>query len=100
MVPAGPKSAEVDEIDDIYKEEDPIEVSIGSRKKAGSLQSTVADKNSKSGKFFLTLRTKGDPVKITDAAKKANAIMEGRTDAAGNVIEEEKPKVDPIDKAI
>lgn len=38
VAPAGPASAETDELDDIYKEEDPIEVSIGARKKAGALQ--------------------------------------------------------------
>tara|TARA_B110000503_G_C7083817_1_gene386345 strand:+ start:504 stop:827 length:324 start_codon:yes stop_codon:yes gene_type:complete len=37
--PPGAKSAETDEVDEIYKNEDPIEVSIGSRKKAGSLTS-------------------------------------------------------------
>jgi hypothetical protein len=98
--PAGPKSAEIDEVDEIYKEEDPIETSIGIRKKAGNITQVVADKNSKSGKFFFTLRTKGDPIPITDQAKKANAIEEGRTDAAGNVIEEEKPKPDPVDKSL
>jgi hypothetical protein len=36
-MPAGPVSAETDEVDEIYKEEDPIEVSVGMRKKAGSL---------------------------------------------------------------
>jgi hypothetical protein len=34
---AGPVSAEKDELDDIYKEEDPIEASIAIRKKAGNL---------------------------------------------------------------
>lgn len=91
VAPAGPASAETDELDEIYKQEDPIEATIGIRKKAGSLQSTIVDKNAKSGKFFFTLRTKGEPVKISEEAKKANAIMEGRTDAAGNVVEEVKP---------
>lgn len=36
--PTGPASAETDELDDIYKEEDPIETSVALRKKAGSLQ--------------------------------------------------------------
>jgi len=35
--PVGPKSAEKDEIDEIYKEKDPIESSIEIRKKGGSL---------------------------------------------------------------
>ena len=35
--PAGPVSAETDEVDEIYNEEDPIEVTVAMRKKAGSL---------------------------------------------------------------
>ena len=100
VAPAGPKSAETDELDSIYNEEDPIDSSIGIRKKAGNITQTVADKNSKHGKFFFTLRTAGEPVKISEEAIKAVAIAEGRTDASGKVIEEEKPKVDPIDKQL
>jgi hypothetical protein len=37
VVPAGPKSAETDELDAIYSEEDPIDSSIGLRKKAGNI---------------------------------------------------------------
>lgn len=37
--PPAAKSAETDEVDEIYKNEDPIDVSIASRKKAGSLTS-------------------------------------------------------------
>ena len=99
-IPVGAKSAEIDELDEIYKEEDPIESSVGLRKKAGNITQTVADKNTKSGKFFFTLRTKGDSVTISEAAIKANSIEEGRTDASGNVLVEEKPKVDPVDKSI
>jgi hypothetical protein len=100
VTPAGPASAETDELDDIYKEEDPIETSVAQRKKAGSLQSTTVDKNAKAGKFFFTLRTKGEPVKISAEAIKAVAIAEGRVNADGQVIEEAKPMVDPVDKAI
>jgi hypothetical protein len=100
VAPAGPPSAETDELDDIYKEEDPIETSVASRKKAGSMTSTVSNKNAKSGTFFFTLRTKGEPVKISAEAIKAVAIAEGRVDATGNVIEEVKPMIDPVDKAI
>lgn len=53
--PAGPKSAETDEVDDIYKEDDPIGVSLEKRKKQGSLTSQVKE-DSKSGKFFFTLK--------------------------------------------
>ena len=37
MAPTGPKSAEIDEIDPIYKKADPIGISIETRKKAGAL---------------------------------------------------------------
>ena len=53
--PAGPVSAEKDELDDIYKEDDPIGVSLEKRKKQGSLTSQVKE-DSKSGKFFFTLK--------------------------------------------
>ena len=59
-MPPGPVSAATDELDDIYKEEDPIEVQIGNRKKAGAITNQVPDKNSKSGKYFFTLKIKGE----------------------------------------
>lgn len=59
MMPVGPKSADADELDEIYKKEDPIESSLSIRKKSGALASVVPDKNAKSGKFFFTLRMKG-----------------------------------------
>jgi len=46
------------------------------------------------------LRTKGEPVKISAEAIKAVAIAEGRVNSNGQVIEEAKPMVDPVDKAI
>ena len=70
--PPGPVSAEKDEIDEIYKAEDPIETSIEIRKKGGALQTVVPDKNAKVGKFFFTLKTKGPEVKITQEALKAS----------------------------
>jgi hypothetical protein len=60
----------------------------------------VVDKNAKAGKFFFTLRTKGELVKISAEAIKAVAIAEGRVNSEGIVIEEAKPMVDPVDKAI
>ena len=64
-MPTGPKSSEVDELDEIYSAVDPIESSIEIRKKGGSLQTVVADKNAKVGKFFFTMKTKGAEVKIS-----------------------------------
>lgn len=56
----GPKSSEVDETDDIYKNVDPIGSSLDIRKnKGGHITNSVPDKNTKSGKFFFTLRHKG-----------------------------------------
>ena len=61
-IPAGPKSVEKDEVDEIYKNEDPIGTCIDIRKKGGSLSTVVADKNAKVGKFFFTFKTKGPEV--------------------------------------
>ena len=44
QMPLGPKSAEKDEVDEIYKNEDPIGTSVDMRKKVGSLTSTIANK--------------------------------------------------------
>lgn len=63
---SGPKSVDVDEIDEIYKETDPIEASLNKRKKAGAIAQVVPDKNSKQGKFFFTLKLKGDAPQITE----------------------------------
>ena len=65
-MPIGPKSIEKDEVDEIYKQKDPIEASLGLRTKGGSIQTVVSDKNSKAGKFFFTLKSKGASVKISD----------------------------------
>lgn len=73
MVPAGPKSALKDEVDDIYKEKDPISVSLEKRKKSGALTTVVPDPKSKQGKYFFTLSTKGDKLIISDKAKWAYA---------------------------
>ena len=55
---AGPKSSDKDEVDDIYKSEDPIEVTIKKRVKEGTKTSTVKEET-KQGKFFFTLKLKG-----------------------------------------
>lgn len=52
-------SSGTDEIDDIYKEKDPIEVSLTKRADAGSTNAVVQDKNGKAGKFFFTFRVTG-----------------------------------------
>ena len=55
----GPRSAKTDIVDAIYKNEDPINTSIGIRQKAGDIYATVANPGCTTGKFFFTLRTKG-----------------------------------------
>jgi len=59
-----------DEIDDIYKEKDPIAVSLEKRKKAGAITTIVPDKNSKAGKYFFTLKSTGQPA-IAEEAKES-----------------------------
>lgn len=79
------KSAEKDEIDDIYKEKDPIGVTIEKRKKGGQLTAVVADPKSKSGKFFFTLSLKGEKLMISEKAKWANAKEMGQLDPNGSM---------------
>ena len=79
------KSAEKDEIDEIYKEKDPIGVTIEKRKKSCQLTAVVADPKSKSGKFFFTLSLKGDKPVISEKAKWANAKEMGLLDQNGNM---------------
>jgi len=43
--------------------------------------SVIQDKNAKAGKYFFSLRTKGEAVKVSEEAKKNNAKEEGKTDA-------------------
>jgi len=59
-MPPTEKSADVDELDDIYKEKDPIEASLGIRIKAGAVAQVVPNKNAKQGKFFFTLKLNGE----------------------------------------
>lgn len=59
IAPAGPKSADKDELDAIYDNPDPIFSSLEIRKKAGNISQSVKDPNSKAGKFFFTLKIKG-----------------------------------------
>ena len=93
------KSAETDELDDIYSFKDPVEVSLQNRKKAGAIHTVVPDKNSKQGKFFYTLSYKGDAIPISEQAKNNWKILAGaKTDSKGKIVEPEKPKDDPIDK--
>ena len=75
-------------MDEIYKNPDPISISVDSRKKAGSLTSQVPDKNAKSGKFFFTMKFKGPQVVFSEKAILNNARMEGKVNAQGNIIVE------------
>lgn len=70
--------------------------------KSGAITSTVPDKNSKHGKFFYTLKLKGDPIPITEEAKKNVLIQSGKVDPSGKVIQagSEVQQTDPIEKAI
>jgi hypothetical protein len=98
--PAGPKSSADDEMDDIYKETDPIDTSLAKRKKAGALASVVPDKSAKQGKFFFDLKLKGDIPPFTEEQKLNVARLSGKVDESGQMIEETKPQIDPIDKAL
>ena len=97
IAPAGPKSAEIDEVDPIYGKADPVGSSLETRKKAGAVTYMVPDKNSKQGKFFFTLRLKGGAIPISEEAKNNLAKIEGRVDESGKIIVQ---KPDPIDKSL
>ena len=97
IAPAGPKSAEVDEVDPIYGQADPVASSLETRKKAGAVTYVVPDKNSKQGKYFFTLRLKGGPIAISEEAKHNFAKLEGKVDDTGKII---VVKPDPIDKSL
>ena len=88
--PGGPRSALRDAVDEIHSNPDPIDVSITIRKKKGNVNNVIPDPKAKVGKFFFTLRTKGDLLVITSEAK-LNNIKEAWTDKNGNRIVEDKP---------
>ena len=62
-----------DEVDDIYKNEDPIEVSMKKRVKEGTLTSTVKEET-KQGKFFFTLKLKGAQPVLKEPPKTASMV--------------------------
>ena len=61
-----PKSADVDVTDPIYKNEDPIGVSMGQREGQGSILSQITVKN-KPTPFFFDLKLKGPGLEGADA---------------------------------
>lgn len=83
MNATGPVSAAKDETDAIYNNADPIDVSLSKRlNDGGSKIAQVPDKNNKQGKYFFTLKQKGD-VPISDQAKKNVAKLDNKVvDAA------------------
>jgi len=96
----GPRSAKTDVVDAIYKNEDPINTSIGIRQKAGDINSLVANPSCTMGKFFFTLRSKGaGPVHSQQALDNVQR-QAGNTDAAGNILVVEPPKPDPVDLSL
>ena len=70
---AGPKSSDKDELDDIYKTEDPIEVTMKKRVKEGSIISRVKEET-KQGKFFFTLKLKGAQPVLKGPPKTASML--------------------------
>jgi hypothetical protein len=67
---AGPISAEKDVKDAIYNNDDPLDISLTKRmKEGGSKISQVPDKSNTQGKFFFSLKFKGEPIPISDQAK-------------------------------
>lgn len=96
-----PISADADELDPIYQNDDPIKVSLAMRIKAGAVAAVVPNKDSKQGKFFFNLKLNGkipplqkpkrDPTNIGSAAAEA---------AETEPVVPAKPMEDPIDKSL
>ena len=101
MAPAGPKSTNADEVDEIYQKDDPVECSLDTRKtkNLGNLFTAVKGHDSKQGKFFFTLKSSGE-VPITKAAIMNNAKEEGRIDHKGNIIRVIPVGPDLIEKSL
>ena len=77
--PPGPVSASKDVKDTIYDNNDPLDVSLTKRVKEGGTKiSQVPDKNNTQGKFFFSLKLKGEPIAISDQAKMNVAKLENR----------------------
>mmetsp|Transcript_9365 Transcript_9365/g.14221 ORF Transcript_9365/g.14221 Transcript_9365/m.14221 type:complete len:343 (+) Transcript_9365:263-1291(+) len=89
------KSLDKDEMDDIYKNNDPIAVSLDTRKKSGAISTVVPNKNSKQGKFFFTLKVKGEQIKVSEEAKRNNARETGKSEEPAELKAE-----DPIEKSL
>ena len=69
IAPPKAASVEIDEVDEIYKNPDPIGSSLDIRTKVGGhIVNSVPDKNSKAGKFFFTLRLKGPSIQFSEEA--------------------------------
>jgi len=75
-------------MDEIYKESDPIGVSIDMRKKEGTIQSTVKKQHSKLD-YFFSLKYTGEILPISQEAKDNVMILEGKCDIWGKVHKEE-----------
>ena len=93
-----PLSVRCDEVDEIYKEEDPIGVSLQARvKNGGPATSVLRDAVSKSGRYYFTLALK-EPLSIEEASTAtATEIDEkspkGEVDAYSSSRKYEPPRV-------
>ena len=77
--PSGPTSTNKDVKDTIYDNSDPLDVSMTKRVKEGGTKiSQVPDKNNTQGKFFYSLKFKGEPIPISDQAKLNVAKLENK----------------------
>ena len=63
------------------------------------MTSTVADKGKEKEEVFK-LKLKGTQPAISEAAKENVLKQAGKVDSAGNIVVEDKPKPDPIEKSL
>ena len=59
MSPTAPRSSSKDEVDEIYKEKDPIASSLVKRKSKGGLVTSVVQDNKLKNIFYFSMRLKG-----------------------------------------
>lgn len=95
------KSADVDEVDAIYSNDDPIKVSLAARIKAGAVAAVVPNKDAKQGKYFFNLKLNGKIPPLQKPKRDPTNIGQAAADKAeAEPAQPEKPMEDPIAKSL
>lgn len=73
--PSAPMIRSKDHVDDIYKEEDPIDASLQIRKKKGGLITSVIQEQKLHAAFFYALKLKGPQADISQPPSSHTGIQ-------------------------